>query len=42
MNLALLVLGVVLTQIGFITLVRKVHDRSIHQAFGRALAWFGR
>jgi hypothetical protein len=39
MNLAILVVGVVLTQIGFITLVRKVHDRSIQQAFAR---WFVR
>jgi len=29
MNLVLLILGAVLTQVGFITLVRKVHDRSI-------------
>jgi len=39
MNLAILVLSVVLTQVGFITLVRKVHDRSIQQAFAR---WFVR
>jgi hypothetical protein len=39
MNLAILVVGVVLTQVGFITLVRKVHDRSIQQAFAR---WFVR
>jgi hypothetical protein len=39
MNLVLLVLGLVLTQVAFVTLVRKVHDRSIQQAFGR---WFGR
>jgi hypothetical protein len=39
MNLAILVLGVVLTQVGFITLVRKVHDRSIQQAYAR---WFVR
>jgi len=42
MNFVLLTLGVLLTQAAFITLVRKVHDRSIHQAFGRAVAWFGR
>ena len=39
MNLVLLVLGVVFTQVGFITLVRKVHDRSIQQAYAR---WFVR
>jgi hypothetical protein len=39
MNLVLLVLGVVLTQVAFVTLVRKVHDRSIQQAFSR---WFVR
>ena len=39
MNLVLLVLGVVLTQVGSITLVRKVHDRSIQQAYAR---WFVR
>ena len=39
MNLVLLVLAVVLTQAAFITLVRKVHDRSIQQAFAR---WFVR
>ena len=39
MNAVLLILGVLLTQIAFVTLVRKVHDRSIQQALGR---WFGR
>jgi hypothetical protein len=39
MNLALSILGVLLTQVLFITLVRKVHDRTIQQAFGR---WLGR
>ena len=39
MNLVLLILGAVLTQVGFITLVRKVHDRSIQQALVR---WFAR
>jgi hypothetical protein len=39
MNLVLLILGALLTQALFITLVRKVHDRSIQQALGR---WFGR
>ena len=39
MNLVLLAVAVVLTQAGFITLVRKVHDRSIQQALVR---WFGR
>ena len=39
MNSVLLIFGVVLTQVAFVTLVRKVHDRSIQQALGR---WFGR
>ena len=39
MNLVLLVLGIVLTQVAFVTLVRKVHDRSIQQALTR---WFVR
>ena len=39
MNSVLLVLAAVLTQVAFITLVRKVHDRSIQQAFVR---WFAR
>ena len=39
MNLVLFISAAVLTQIGFITLVRKVHDRSIQQAFAR---WFVR
>ena len=39
MNLVLLVLGLVLTQVAFVTLVRKVHDRSIQQALAR---WFSR
>ena len=39
MNLVLLAVAVVLTQVGFVTLVRKVHDRSIQQALVR---WFAR
>jgi len=39
MKPVLLILAVLLTQAAFITLVRKVHDRSIQQAFGR---WFSR
>ena len=39
MNLVLLALGVVLTQVAFVTLVRKVHDRSIQQVLVR---WFAR
>ena len=39
MNFVLLAVAVVLTQAGFITLVRKVHDRSIQQALVR---WFGK
>ena len=39
MNLVLLVVAAVLTQVAFVTLVRKVHDRSIQQAYAR---WFVR
>jgi len=39
MNLVLLVVAAVLTQVAFVTLVRKVHDRSIQQALAR---WFVR
>ena len=39
MNLVLLIVAAVLTQAAFITLVRKVHDRSIQQALAR---WFVR
>jgi hypothetical protein len=39
MNLAIIALGVLLTQVAFVTLVRKVHDRSIQQALIR---WFAR
>ena len=39
MNLVLLVVAAALTQVAFVTLVRKVHDRSIQQALAR---WFAR
>ena len=39
MNLVLIAAAVVLTQVAFVTLVRKVHDRSIQQALAR---WFVR
>ena len=39
MNLVLLIVAAVLTQAAFITLVHKVHDRSIQQALAR---WFVR
>jgi hypothetical protein len=39
MTFVLLAVAAVLTQAGFITLVRKVHDRSIQQALVR---WFAR
>ena len=39
MKFVLLILGVLLTQAAFLTIVRKVHDRSIQQALVR---WFGR
>ena len=39
MNFVLLAVGVLLTQAAFVTLIRKVHDRSIQQALAR---WFVR
>jgi hypothetical protein len=39
MNLVLFAAAAVLTQAAFVTLVRKVHDRSIQQALAR---WFVR
>ena len=39
MNLVLFAVALVLTQAAFVTLVRKVHDRSIQQALAR---WFVR
>ena len=39
MNLVLFAVVAVLTQAAFVTLVRKVHDRSIQQALAR---WFVR
>jgi len=39
MNLVLFAMAAVLTQAVFVTLVRKVHDRSIQQALAR---WFVR
>ena len=37
MNFVLVAVGVMLTQVAFVTLVRKVHDRSIQQALARWL-----
>ena len=39
MNFVLFAVGALLTQAAFVTLVRKVHDRSIQQALAR---WFAR
>ena len=42
MNLLLVVVVVaVLAQVAFVLTVRKLHDRSIHQALARAFARFG-
>jgi hypothetical protein len=41
MNLLFVVVAAVLTEVAFVMLVRKLHDRSIHQAFSRALSRFG-
>jgi hypothetical protein len=42
MSLVLFIVAVLLTQAAFITVVRKVHDRSIHQALSRAFSRFGK
>ncbi len=41
MNLLLVVVVAVLAQVAFVLTVRKLHDRSIHQALSRAFARFG-
>ena len=41
MNLPLVILAAVLTQVAFVLTVRKLHDRSIHQALARAVSRFG-
>ena len=33
MNILTLALGLLLTMVGFVTLVRRVHDRTLHNAF---------
>jgi hypothetical protein len=42
MSLVLFIVAVLFTQAAFITVVRKVHDRSIHQALSRAFSRFGK
>jgi hypothetical protein len=41
MNIVTLVVGIALIGAGFVTLVRKVHDRTIHQALTQALSKLG-
>jgi hypothetical protein len=41
MNLLLIVVVAVLAQVAFVLTVRKLHDRSIHQALARAFARLG-
>ena len=42
MNLVfVVVVAAVLAQVAFVITVRKLHDRSIHQALSRATARFG-
>ena len=41
MNLLLVVVVAVLAQVAFVLAVRKLHDRSIHQALSRAFSRFG-
>ena len=41
MNLLLVIVAAVLTELAFVMMVRKLHDRSIHQAFSRARSRFG-
>jgi len=41
MNLLFVIVAAVLTEVAFVVTVRKLHDRSIHQAFSRARSRFG-
>ena len=41
MNFPFVIVAAVLTELAFVVMVRKLHDRSIHQAFSRALSRFG-
>ena len=41
MNLLFVIVAAVLTELAFVVMVRKLHDRSIHQALSRALSRFG-
>jgi len=41
MNLVFVVVAAVLAQVAFVITVRKLHDRSIHQALSRAVSRFG-
>ena len=41
MNLVFVVVAAVLAQAAFVITVRKLHDRSIHQALSRAVSRFG-
>ena len=38
MNLLFVIVAAVLTELAFVVMVRKLHDRSIHQVFSRACA----
>jgi len=41
MNILALVIGIALIGTGFVALVRKVHDRTIHRALTQALSRLG-
>jgi hypothetical protein len=41
MNLLFVILAAVLAQAAFVLTVRKLHDRSIHQALARAFTRLG-
>ena len=41
MNLLSVIVAAVLTGLAFVVMVRKLHDRSIHQAFSRARSRVG-
>ena len=41
MNLLFVLIAALLTEVAFVVMVRKLHDRSIHQALARARSRFG-
>ena len=41
MNLLSVIVAAVLTGLAFVVMVRKLHDRSVHQVFSRACSRVG-